>query len=263
MLRRMMFLGGAIAFALPLSAQGAFVPVETFEGLTNGALNGQNGWTATNAGYVVGADPADAGNQVMVVSAGTAEHTAYKAMSAITNSSTASTLFFRVRRAGQVNMSWGTSDVAAPGVFNDFESQLNIQNGSTSTLRVRSAGFAEPVDAFAVDTWYSTWMVINNSTDTYEVYMQGGALGSVTKLDDDDGANIGNSVFGFRNGAATNDLATLLIRNGSSHTADFFVDDIYLDTTGQNLSNPVPEPTCVAPAAVAGMALLARRRRGA
>jgi hypothetical protein len=149
---------------------------------------------------------------------------------------------------GQVNVSWGASDLAAPTAFGDFEAQLNIQDGSTTLLRVRDGGVAEPLETFATNTWYSTWLVINNLDNNYEVWMQGGALAVPTKLDDNDGPNIGNTLFGFRNGAATNDLVSAFLRTGGNHNSNFYVDDIYLDVTGQNLSNPaaIPEPSAVA-----------------
>ena len=41
--------------------------------------------------------------------------------------------------------------------------------------------------------WYKTWVVINNSADTYEVFVQGGALGTVTQM-----TAGGKTVFTFR-----------------------------------------------------------------
>jgi len=143
-------------------------------------------------------------------------------------------------------VSWGASDLAAPTVgFGDYETQLNIQDGTTTTLRARDSGVAEAVETFGADTWYSTWFVIDNSTNSYEVWMQGGSLAVPTKLDDNDGANLGNTVFGFRNGPAANDLVTALLRTGTNHNSNFYIDDIYLDTSGANLANPVPEPSAM------------------
>jgi len=76
-------------------SQAAFVVVETFDGLSAGAINSQNGWVSNAAGFVVTTDPADAGNQVLSMNNGSINSYAYKALpSSITDSSTATTLFF-------------------------------------------------------------------------------------------------------------------------------------------------------------------------
>ena len=55
------------AFVLSLAAapglRGAFVPVDNFNALTAGAINGQNGWVATSTAATVAADPADPANE--------------------------------------------------------------------------------------------------------------------------------------------------------------------------------------------------------
>lgn len=245
----------------PATVQAAFVEVDDFEGLTLGALNGQNGWTTSNAGFVVAADPVNGLNSVMRITSGTpSDQTAYKAIPGIVNSSTAATLFFRARKdAGVVNMSWGASDVATPTVnFGDYETQFNIQDTSSNTLQVRNGSNFGPVDAFADNVWYDLWMVIDNNANTYEAYIQGGAFGSVTQLD-----LVGPvTEFGFRNGGA-NDLIRALIRNGANHNANFYIDDVYLDLAGQNLANPsaVPEPSTWLLLGLSSLGLYVARRR--
>ena len=237
-------------------AQAQFVAVDTFEKESLGPLNGQNGWTsqagthdkahcysAENANGAAGCDgnaahiqvvvdPTDRNNHVLQYGAKAETVHTYKAIK-IPNSSTASTLFFRVRRTGEVNMNWGTSDVAAPKDWPDYEVQLNMQIVDTDKLRVRDGNKLAEVSPFAVNTWYKTWFVINNSTDTYEVFMQGGASEKITQL-----SIGGKTAFQFRNGHADNDMVNMFLRTTPPHTADFQFDDIYLDTSGRNLNDP-------------------------
>ena len=60
------------------SANAAFNLIESFEGLTPGALGSQNGWTSS-ADYSVVADPAGGGGQVLQYTFG-AQSGAYKAL---------------------------------------------------------------------------------------------------------------------------------------------------------------------------------------
>jgi hypothetical protein len=119
---------------------------------------------------------------------------------------------------------------------------------------------------FAIDTWYNIWMIINNSTNTYELWIDQGIYGTpgsaLTHIADPNGADF---AFGFRNGG-TNPLITLLFAMGATTpalTGSLVVDDIYIDDSGANLNNPtVPEPgaailLCFASAA----GLISRRRR--
>lgn len=228
-----------LAAARPAGAQ--FVAIDNFQKARPGELNGQNGWTvggANGAMVKVAVDPTNAGNQVLIYGAKAEGVSTYRSIS-IPNSNTAATLFFRMRRTpGEVNMNWGATDLAAPSEFAHYEAQLNMQVVDTMNLRVRdSKAFAE-VTPFAENTWYKTWVVINNSTDTYEVFVQGGALQKVTQV----GAG-SKMVFGFRNGEAANELVNVLFRTNPPHTADFLIDDIYLDTSGRNLADPTAGST--------------------
>jgi hypothetical protein len=243
------------------TAQAAFVEVDTFDSLNvNLTIDGQNGWTADGTtDSSVRVDPADGTNLVLRASGN--NHDIFKAIS-IPNGNTASTLFFRLRRDGTANLSVGTSDVASPGNFPDFESQINIGSGDNDQLFARDAGnFDLIVDPFLDDTWYNIWQVINNSTNTYSVYGEvDGSMTGPTLL-----MNGPQSSFAFRNGGS-NDLLNFYVRSGDSNS-QFYVDDVYLDTAGLNLSNPtvaapaVPEPTTVGMLLLGLGGLSLRRRR--
>ncbi len=220
----------------PIHAQAQFVAIDTFQKESLGELGRQNGWTTStaNAALVkVVVDSANPGNQVLQFSANATTVPAYKSIS-IPNTNSAATLFFRARRAGESNMNWGVSDVAAPAEFVDYEAQINMQTAEAQNLRVRNLdAFVEGNAPFAANTWYKTWMVINNSANTYEIFVQGGALRTPTPV-----AAGGRTVFDFRNGAAANELASVFLRSNTPHTDDFSIDDIYLDTGGRNLNDP-------------------------
>lgn len=204
-----------------------FTLFENFDGLNAGALDGQGGWTTSGATATVANDPANVENQVMSQTGTNVR--AWKAL-AIPNGETA-TVFYRMRREGLVDASFGTSDVVTPSTaYSDFETQLNVQNDDV--LNVRDAGSFDAVDTFSDNTWYDVWMVIDNASNTYEVYLKGGALTERTLLDA--GAQ---TVFGFRNGSASNAIANFFSRTGSVATGSLLLDDLYL-SDGENFANP-------------------------
>ncbi|PYS38576.1 MAG: hypothetical protein DMG14_17165 [Acidobacteria bacterium] len=245
-----------VSLAAASLAQAQFVAIDTFEKGKLGPLDGQNGWTSkagthdkahcyskenangeagcdANASRVeIAVDPTDPNNHVLQYSAKAETVHTYKAIN-IPNSNTAATLFFRVRRTGEVNMNWGTSDVAVPKDWPDYEVQLNMQIVDTDKLRVRDGNRLVEAAPFEANTWYKTWFVINNAEDTYEVLVQGGASPKMTQL-----SVGGKTKFTFRNGSAANDLVNIFLRTTPPHTADFQFDDIYLDTSSRNLSDP-------------------------
>ncbi|MDA7930346.1 lamin tail domain-containing protein, partial [Akkermansiaceae bacterium] len=209
------------------SGPSGFALVENFEALNTGPLDGQGGWSTSSASVAVAIDPSDAENQVMNQTGNGLR--AWKAME-IPNGSTG-TVFYRMRRDGGVNISIGTSDQAVPGTaFSEFEAQMN--NQGDDVLKVRDGGGFTDVDQFADGTWYEVWMVVDNSADTYQVYLKGGALSERTLLDA--GAQ---TDFGFRNGSAASAMETFFARTGNGQSGTWLIDDIYL-AEGENLGNP-------------------------
>jgi hypothetical protein len=258
---------------MPLPSFAAFTLIENFDSYATGGLNGQGGWN-TNGQWTVAAAPAGGSGNVGSGAAATGNGGAFKALNtAIADVNTASTLFFRVYRTGGVNVSAGLSDEAIPiTLFTGYEVQLNAQHNTatTDTFKIRDAGNFDDLGtgSWAVNTWYNIWMVINNSTNTFEVYMNQGDFGTAGTLQlhiaDPAPITPGDFTFGFRNGAATNPLTTLAFAMGGSTPAlpgAFIVDDVYIDTGGQNLVNPVPEPGSAAILGAAAMFGLGVRRR--
>jgi hypothetical protein len=179
---------------------------------------------------------------------------------------TIGTLFYQIYRTGLVNMSSGLSDVAdiTSHNFGNFESQLNI-NAMTSPqpIRVRGAGSFLPggVDMQEAEL-YNVWHYIDNTADTSEVYVQQvGVDPAPVQL-----VNGDTTAFAFRNAAAPNDIVQFLFMTGAANTTDaghtsVYLDNIYVDTTGKNIANPVPEPASLAVLGIGAAFLAARRRR--
>lgn len=259
-------------------ARAAFAPVETFESLSLGGLNGQNGWNA-NAGANVVVDPGDSGNRLLSVT--TISGNAWKSIPTIADSSSAATLYYQVKRLDLLNTSTGLSDLAAPGTtdFADFEVQLNVNiTSNPQSFRIRDAGAFDTLSAtgtgqtdFNSQTAYHIFHVVDNAANTSKVYIQS-ATDAAPVLQ----FNGSQQDFTFRNGAAANDLLTFLARSGAAgtgvagHVGPLYIDNIYVDTTGSNLVAPaplisgvIPEPSSVAVLAMIAAPGLLRRRRTA
>lgn len=261
-----------LLFVMPCPVFAAFSLIENFDTYALGSLTGQGGWTANTQWTVASAPVGGSGNVASGIGA-TGSGAAYRALNpAIDNANTATTLFFRLYRTGAVNISAGLSDDAVPALFGGYEVQLNAQNNGTPTdsFKIRDANAFEDLGAgtFAQSVWYNVWMVINTSTDTYEVWMNQGDYGTagtpLLHIQDPVIVPPDTSGFTFRNGASANPLTTLIFAMGGTTpalTSSLIVDDVYIDTTGQNLSNPVPEPSsAVLLGAAATLGLISRRR---
>ena len=249
MMRRLVSGMGAatlgIAALLSVSAaQASWMMMDNFEGLTLGNIHGQNGWllrtdapaSDPTAGNVV-VDPMVPSNKVLAV---TTKNARIRKAQTIANNTTA-TLFTRFRFTGTKNFSFGMSDIAAAGGdFNDYESQINMNN-TANELKIRDAGTADVLTTLNPDTWYNLWMVIDNASDTTRVYLNTGMNGATSG---NQLSNGGQTAFVFRNSGAAQPMLNLLVMTGSNpdHAGPLYLDDLYSDTGGQNLTNPVPEP---------------------
>jgi hypothetical protein len=195
------------------------------------------------------------------------------------------TLFFRIRLDPQTqNLGVGWSDglaattgdsTAAPTStnFDNFEMFLN-QDGNSAGLgnsfRVRNGTAFNVITPENEDNvWYNVWFVAKNLTgqttgDVYDAYLQGGTNFPTQTL-------IGENLQ-FRANSATNEVGGgpldyfLARQGGDINTANgtngaFYIDDIYIDVTGQNLANPVPEPSTLALAGLAVLGLILHQRR--
>jgi len=253
-------LGFGLCLAATLPASAAYVQVDNFESRSLGALAGQGAWVGTGsaaqiAAQVVEPDPANASNKVL-------HRVGLGGVYIPINipDATTATFYLRFRRSVATSDDvFGLSDVAAPTTLTDF-SYFEAQSGINNTnLRARDAGVNNNL-ATLQDAWYSMWLVVNTTTDSWQGYLQSNddpTYATQTQM-----SVSGDNTFTFRNGAATNPLVTLLIKASNGPTTSTFYDDVYLDLAGQNLTVPVvPEPASGVLLAIAGLASLRRRRR--
>ncbi|MEX2212876.1 MAG: PEP-CTERM sorting domain-containing protein [Phycisphaeraceae bacterium] len=237
-----MLLGLAL---LPANA----VLIDDFSGLSTGTIHGQNLWTTI---------PASTGNVVVNLASGE-EELRYSQNSggalrgfqrtvqngSILNGATG-TLFLNFRANGlNLDSSFGLSDVAAPATAADFEARLTLVNvGGNLTLRATNGGGTSDLTTVSTATNYSLWAVVNNATDTMDVYIQGGAFASQTQV----GAGLA-----FQNGTGST-LGRLfgITTTGVASPSSVNLDNVYL-SAGVDLTNP----TVLAPNELAKYALVA------
>jgi hypothetical protein len=154
------------------------------------------------------------------------------------NNSTA-TYFFQIAATNNnPNHSFGLATHASTGTenFGDYETQLRMKAGTGSTFAIdaRSGGaFSNTLaSGLALNTLYNIWMVVNQPTDTYDIYMNTGT-GSATTAN-----KLNSTPLAFRNGT-TNDLTELLALAGTSTVSDgAMIDNVYYQS-GVDLSNPL------------------------
>lgn len=160
--------------------------------------------------------------------------------SAVIENSQTATIFFRINsKTDDPDHNFGLGDQASTGTgdFNDFEAQLRLKQGSSAgtfaiDARNGAAFSATLASGLALNSWYNIWMVVNQSTDTYDLYMNTGPNAATA------GNKLNATPLSFRNGTA-NPLNTILaLSNTAPIDNGVRIDDIvYL--SGVDLTNPV------------------------
>ena len=246
---RIVTLAAVMAVLLAVPASADWVKLEDFEALDNidhwgGAWFSDSG--PSTSGIV--ADPDDAGNKVLFIDdpsdtpAADANHNRYLDLGDEDIAAGATgTLFGRMRTKGILTATdghFGVSDVAAPAEWGDFSAYMT-ENQKWS---VRDGGYEETDQQPDNQTWINFWVVVDNPNDVYHVYYTT-TYGEDAELLSDNMTHSGtDDTFAFRHGAGANAMQTLLVRAGAKNEIGWYLDDLYIDSSSQNLSNPVPEP---------------------
>ncbi|WP_241744557.1 PQQ-dependent sugar dehydrogenase [Cellulosimicrobium arenosum] len=212
------------------AAEGEFTEILSFEAYERSALDGQDGWTASTAAQVV-ADPLNANNQVLEMVGGGQK--SYRTIPEIAQGETG-TLFFRFMRTGSVDTSFGVTDVDAPSDYVNSRAYVNNQNNDV--MLVRDGGGFTPAGVWSRDTWQCVWLSVDNATDKVAVYSQGGPYEEITRLPEGT-----EQEFGFRQ-TVTGALDRFFWINGASSAGRLMLDDVAVDTAGENLAIPTGNP---------------------
>lgn len=239
---RIVILAAVLGFLLAAPLSADWIKLDDFEGdLSN--------WNTT---YLVGgivSDPDDAGNNVLFVDdpagSGSSDNTSmYLSLGANTIAiGDTGTLFGRMRTGGALadtNGHFGFSTSTAPAAWGDFTAYMS-EDGQWS---VHDGGYNTTDQQPAAEAWINFWIVVDNPNDVYHVYYTT-TYGEDAEAGDQMSHSTNDKTFACRGGTGANAMETLLIRAGTSNPSGWYLDDLYIDSSSQNLSNPVsaiPEP---------------------
>ncbi|MDQ8191320.1 hypothetical protein [Roseibacillus persicicus] len=228
------------------TGQGAWSLLEDFESYTTGAISPQS----TSWSYVLTANDAtvgsDAGNNYMVQGATNGDHVKFDNNSVLIADGAIGTYFFRVFMTGPSHTAVAVSPLTAATAGNGFNDGKAIvrfgNNSSTSTTTFGynldvAGSYSNLTDNTNDGAWYNVWVLIDNTANrSYEVHIQSD--------DDPDFATqtqLNPTGLAFRQGTADGDLQSLFFRTAVNATATHF-DDLYIDSTTHNLSDPINPP---------------------
>jgi hypothetical protein len=224
-----------------------FTLIDDFEGAA-GPLSGRFGEWFSNGGQVID-DPVAQANRVAGFVGGSGDRGSH--IEARIAEGQTGTLFFRMMLGTDnsdpatpvLNWSVGMTDLAltGDGAFGDYEAQLNQNrdagNDFPDEIRIRDGGAFTSIERLEPQVWYKFWLVINNQSDTTQVYAQGGRFATPTLLQSRDGV----STFTFRNsggGPQPNDLVRFFVRLAGSHSGALYLDDVWIDPATSNMADP-------------------------
>lgn len=237
--------GLCAGFLIVANAHAAFQVVEDFDSLTLGNISGQNGWSATSGSGEVVLDPGGDSNRVL--KATTESGILHKATSVAQG--TKRMLFLRFRFEEHGRFSFGLSHLSNPDEFSDFGPELGMAADTASDpnndFRVANGlfppGIYDVLRTLGPGIWYNIWILVDNSSDTYQVWMNSNRGGNAQFTD-----QLENSAaerkFGFRT-STVKGLINFFIKTGGGKSpveGRFYIDDIYIeDTDDTNLNNPI------------------------
>ncbi|GAB1855645.1 hypothetical protein MHTCC0001_04790 [Flavobacteriaceae bacterium MHTCC 0001] len=220
-----------LSIPVTLSKTFDFFRIDDFNNLNTGVLNNQNQWVSNSNTIIVEVDPENSTNKILTLGSGSIN--VYRTLTRTIRPCDIGTVFFRMKRNGLINENLGLSDVGVPSEFSDFENQINFQDNDV--LSVRDGGEFTALTTLENNQWYNVWMVTNNPTDTYKIYIQSEGDNEPVLL-----SSGAQNVFNYRNGSASNPLTAFFIKQDNS-SGSFSLDDIYIDHSQENLNFPTRE----------------------
>ena len=198
-------------------------------------------WTVEFGTMEVAVDPTDAGNKVLSISGDTPVGAngyarGYLNFAPISQTDDSSKFSFRVMwsngGSGDNDGVLGLSDSSTP--INDWNDYAPIVRAAGGNFDCRNINTYETLFAVAYDTWYDVEFALYQSTETYDISVNGSPVKT--------GA-------GYRQQGTNGDLVSFLLRD-SSGVGTMYVDDI----------QSIPEPATLGMIAVFGGGLLFIRR---
>jgi hypothetical protein len=229
--------GIGVLFLLAVCVTQAYV-VDNFEPYASGQVEAvTTDWTAVPAGYgntFIGADFRNPLNQVLTAvgqwGQGRGGFRTLPAEACVPEGAT-KTMFIRFRASNNAtDHSFGLTNVDAPSTWNDFRTQVAIVGGS---IRARNGGSTVILSNIAHgwgQPFYNVWVVVDNASDTYHVYMNQG------EADATEANRLTSTAFSFRS-ASAEDLDTFFFFSNNNDQRLWFDDLCIMD--GASLVNPL------------------------
>jgi hypothetical protein len=180
-------------------------------------------------------DPHDpSGSRVFSINTGNrtaGTYRATRAIPAIANGTTGTVYQRFSYNNPEIDVLFGISDQPLVDEYPDYENGLRVYfDFNQIEARSGSAYVALDDDLLQLGTWYEAWTVINNATDTYDVYLRGGSNHPRQVLL--------RSGMPFRNGTASSIVSYAVSYNSQYCEGTFYLDDVYVDSGGVNLTRP-------------------------
>ncbi|MEX2091647.1 MAG: hypothetical protein WD971_03170 [Pirellulales bacterium] len=243
--RWLVVLLAAMVLAGRLAVPARAVKIDDFESFSSGTISaaGNNAtggvWSTlgTNNAVIQGV----MGNRELAYGAATNSH-AWRPLPAgtqIADTDTA-TLFVRFRaNLVNPNSSFGlsaTNPVTNADDFGVYTAQFRMIADTPTTFQIEArngAIFQDLALGLTPGAWYNLWMVVNQTTDTWEAYLNSGSA-NATSLN-----QVGTGI-AFRN-PTSNPLVSLLAYGGAGPNLSGSIDDVWL-TPGADLTNHASLP---------------------
>jgi hypothetical protein len=232
---------------MTVQANAAFTLFEDFDSDAD--------WTDAESILSVVTDPIDGGsNSVGRIDGDAAGEFAKKAIGSTLTSGTV-TFFYRVAvndtntEANTAASTFVTSATNGDG-FSNAATVATIKDGiDFTTYDNGETTFASGLSNL---TWYNVWVVAdldNAPNENVDVYISAtDAASGSSYLDADFRQNVSN-------------IDSIELVRGGRFGDPVFYDDIYIDTVGANLTNPIPEPASLILLAAGGLMMAGGRRR--